>query len=276
MIEKPFKWAFVGDLQMPYQDDRALALWFQVMKAWKPDAIDIVGDIDDLLEMSSFSDGTTDEFFNKLKASKQLEDESEKDFIKRVSPVPYVMELTQPAREFYTAVRRQHRKADIHASCGNHEQRLPKYMNKKAPQFLDEVTYEKVYSFEKLGISWSDYSEKPKMRFAGIHTHHGDGSTTTGLKVKDDIDNYDISLVRGHDHRGGVVYKHYPLSDRTLMGMGTGHMCDPGQYGLKYTLNPTWNLGFGVGYIMDGIPSLQFIPISPEYTCILDGKVFRG
>ena len=50
-MEKPFKWAFVGDLQMPYQDDRAVALWFSVMKAWKPDAIDIVGDIDDLLPM---------------------------------------------------------------------------------------------------------------------------------------------------------------------------------------------------------------------------------
>lgn len=276
MIEKPFKWAFVGDLQIPYQDDRAVSLWFQVMKSWKPDAIDIVGDIDDLLEMSTFSDGTTDEFFNKLKAEKQLEDESDKDFIKRVSPVPYVMELTKPAREFYTKVRKQHRNADIHASCGNHEQRLPKYMDKKAPDYKSDVTYEKVYSFEKLGITWADYSEKPKERFAGIHVHHGDGSTTTGLKVKDDLNNWDISLVRGHDHRGGVVYKTFPLSGRTLVGMGTGHMCDPYAYGLKYAYNPSWELGFGVGYIIDGNVQLQFIPITADYTCILDGKVFRG
>jgi hypothetical protein len=276
MIEKPFKWAFVGDLQIPYSDDRAVALWMKVMKAWKPDAIDIVGDIDDLLEMSTFSDGTTDEFFNKLKKEKQLEDESDKDFLKRVSPVPYVMELTSGARDFYTAIRKQHKSADIHSSCGNHEQRLPKYMNKKAPDFLNDVTYEKVYSFDKLGIAWSDYSERPKERFAGIYVHHGDGSTTTGLQVKNDIDNYDISLVRGHDHRGGVVNKVYPLSGRRLVGMGTGHMCDPNQYGLKYAINPSWDLGFGIGYVYGENVQLQFINISPDYKCVVDGKLFTG
>lgn len=275
-MEKPFKWAFVGDLQMPYQDDRAVALWFQVMKAWKPDAIDIVGDIDDLLPMSRFADGTTDEFFNKLKKEKQEEDESDKAFIKRVSPVPYVMELTAGAREFYTDVRRQHRKANIHASCGNHEIRLPVYMDKKAPAYKHEVTYEKVYSFDKLRITWRDYQAHPFERFAGIHVHHGNTTTTTGLAVKADLDNYDISLVRGHDHRGGVIYKSYPHSGRELMGMGTGHLCDIHGYGLKYADNPGWQMGFGVAYIMDGYPQLQFIPITSDYTCVLDGKVFRG
>lgn len=276
-MEKPFKWAFVGDLQMPYQDDRAVALWFQVMKSWKPDAIDIVGDIDDLLPMSRFADGTTDEFFAKLKAEKQQEDESDKAFIKRVSPVPYVMDLTSHARGFYTDVRHAHRKADIHASCGNHEIRLPKYMDKKAPAYKDEVTYEKVYTFDKLRITWRDYEAKPVERFAGIHVHHGNTtSSTSGLAVRQDLDNYDISLVRGHDHKGGVVYKSYPMSGRKLMGMGTGHLCDPAKYGLRYADNPAWELGFGVGYIIDGLPQLQFIPITSDYTCVLDGKVFRG
>ena len=275
-MEKPFKWAFVGDLQMPYQDDRAVALWFQVMKAWKPDAIDVVGDIDDLLPMSRFADGTTDEFFNQLKKEKQHEDESDKDFRKRVSPVPYVMELTSHAREFYTAVRRANRRADIHASCGNHEIRLPVYMDKKAPEYKDEVSYQKVYSFDKLGITWRDYEAKPLHRFAGIHVHHGNTTSQTGLAVRQDLDNYDISLVRGHDHKGGVVYKDYPMSGRQLMGMGTGHLCDPTKYGLRYADNPAWQLGFGVGYIVDGVPQLQFIPITSDYVCVLDGKVFRG
>lgn len=275
-MEKPFKWAFIGDLQMPYQDDRAVALVLQVIKAWKPDAIDVVGDIDDLLPMSTFADGTTDEFFNQLKKAKQEEEESDDAFRKRISPVPYVMELTSHARGFYTDLRAVAKRANIHASCGNHEQRLPKYMNKKAPDFLDDVTYEKVYSFNKLGITWSDYSEKPKLRFADVYVHHGDGSTTTGLKVKDDIDNYGISLVRGHDHRGGVVYKDYPISGLSLVGMGTGHLCDTSAYGLKYALNPTWQTGFGIGHVVDDKPHLQFIRITPDYACVVDGKIFRG
>jgi hypothetical protein len=276
MPEKPFKWAFVGDLQMPYQDDRAVALWFQVMKAWKPDAIDVVGDIDDLLPMSRFADGGTDEFLSDLRSTKQGDDESDKAFRKRVSPVPFVMELTKPARDFYTTIRRQHRKADIHASCGNHEQRLPDYMDKKFPEYKADIGYEKVYSFDKLGISWSDYQDKPLMRFADIHVHHGTTARAGTLAVKGDIDEFDISLVRGHDHRGGVVYKSYPLSSRRLVGMGTGHMCDPAKYGLRYTINPSWELGFGIGYIVDGVPQLQFVPITRDYSCVVDGKVFRG
>lgn len=57
----------MGDLQIPYEDRRAVALWLKVMKWWKPNAIDYVGDIDDQLEYSRFSDGTTDEFYAQLK-----------------------------------------------------------------------------------------------------------------------------------------------------------------------------------------------------------------
>ncbi len=71
-MSQTFRWAQVGDLQAPYEDRRAVALWFQVMKKWKPDAIDIVGDIDDQLEYSTFSDGTTDEFFARLKKTPEV------------------------------------------------------------------------------------------------------------------------------------------------------------------------------------------------------------
>ena len=60
------KWLFLGDLQIPYHDKRALDLVMTAAKAWRPNAIDIVGDIDDQLEYSTFSDGLTDEFFKVL------------------------------------------------------------------------------------------------------------------------------------------------------------------------------------------------------------------
>src|SRR5882757_4292805 len=92
------RWAFVGDLQMPYHDKRALDLFMRAMKAWKPQAIDVVGDIDDQLEYSSFSDGTTDEFFNQLKKEEQAEGESDEEFRRRLSPLPFVKENALGAR----------------------------------------------------------------------------------------------------------------------------------------------------------------------------------
>lgn len=297
-----FKWAFVGDLQIPYHDKRAVDLWMRVMKAWKPDAIDFTGDIDDQLEYSTFSDGTTDEAFNALKA-KEKEHEKEQAAYDRsllklssmpdsedkaealaalvepekpdLSPLHIVKDNAMAAKEFYASVRKQHKNADMHSSLGNHDIRIFKYLDRKAPDYVEQVTPNLLWGLDDLGITWRHYELPPLERFSGIHVHHGATTTTTGLAVKSDIEQYGISLVRGHDHRGGVVYKSYPMTGNSLAGMGTGHMCDPTAYGLKYTINPSWEQGFGIAYVVNGKAHLQFIPIR-DYVCVLDGKVFTG
>lgn len=282
------KWAFVGDLQIPYHDKRAVDLFFKAMKSWKPDAIDVVGDIDDQLEYSTFSDGTTDEFFNVLKKN-EVANLKEKETLEKVgggplvpretNPLPFIKANAQGAREFYTQLRKQHPNADIHNSLGNHDIRIFKYMDKKAPDYIDDITPNMLWGLDDLGITWRLYDLPPLERFAGIHVHHGATTTTTGLAVRTDIETYNISLVRGHDHRGGVVYKSYPMTGNSLAGMGTGHLCDPSGYGLKYTINPAWEQGFGIAHVVDGKAHLQFIPIrssSDGLVCVLDGKVFRG
>lgn len=300
MTERPFKWGFVGDLQIPFEDKRAVRLWLKVMKAWKPDAIDFVGDIDDQLEYSTFSDGTTDEAFNDLKAQEKAYEKElaayDRALLKRLSskdpesidvpdepvlpdlsPLPIIEKNAKAAKEFYATVAKQHPNADKHSSLGNHDIRIFKYLDKKAPDYLEQVTPNVLWGLDDLGISWQAYDMPPLKRFADIHVHHGNTVSASGLAVKADIEAYNISLVRGHDHRGGVVYKSYPMTGGSLVGMGTGHLCDPGAYGLKYTINPSWEKGFGIAYIVDGKAHLQFIPIRHTergYTCVIDGKVF--
>lgn len=301
-MDKPFKWASVGDLQIPYEDKRAVALFFKVMKYWKPDAIDVVGDIDDQLEYSSFSDGTTDEFFNQIKAEEAAHIKAlaarDKEISKRMSliesekelpelePLPeiepadaqtlsFVKKHADGAREFYTTLRKQHPNADIHASLGNHEMRVFKYLDRKAPQVIGQVSPEFLWGLDNSGITWRMYDEPPFERFCGIHVHHGATTSSTGLAVKSDIENYNVSLIRGHDHRGGVVYKSFPLTKNSLVGMGTGHLCDPSAYGLRYTINPSWEQGFGLAYVVDGKAHLQFVPMR-NYVCVVDGKIFHG
>ena len=301
-MSEVLKWAFIGDLQIPYHDKRAVDLWFKVMKAWKPDIIDFVGDIDDQLEYSTFSDGTTDEAFNKLKLMEKEYDKEvatyERTLLKLantpddekkeealaalvepvepdLSPIPIIKSNADAAKEFYTDVAKQHPKADKHSSLGNHDIRIFKYMDRKAPDYADQITPNLLWGLDDLGISWRHYDLPPLERYAGIHVHHGATTTDTGLAVKSDIEKYNISLVRGHDHRGGVVYKSYPLTGNSLAGMGCGHLCDPTGYGLKYTINPAWEQGFGIAYVVDGRAHLQFIPMR-HYTVVLDGRVFRG
>lgn len=299
MEKTDFKWAFVGDLQIPYEDARAVALWFKVMKWWKPDAIDFVGDIDDQLEYSRFSDGTTDEFFNHLKVlekenvkiaaahekalAKASESGEPDDVIDLeppafhdLNPIPFVEKGAKGAREFYEKVRKQHPNADLHLSMGNHDIRVFKYIDQKAPDFVEQVTPNLLWGVEDLGITYKYYHEKPHLRFANTYVHHGVTTSTTGPTILRDIQDYGISLVRGHSHRAMLAYKTYPMTDNVLHGLETGHMCDPGAYGLQYSTNPDWDLGFGLAHITGDNISLQFIRISPDYTCVVDGKLFRG
>lgn len=259
------KWAFVGDLQIPFEDKRAVALWFKVMKWWKPDAIDLVGDIDDQLEYSKYADGTTDEFFSKLKKEEDP------------SPIAFVKKNADGAKSFYEKVRKQHPDADMHVSLGNHDIRVFGYIDRKAPDYNPQVTPNLLWGLDDLGITWRMYHERPLERFANIHVHHGTTVSSTGPQVGKDIENMDISLVRGHSHRALVAFKTYPLSGRVLIGMETGHMCDINSYGMQYADNPQWQQGFGIAHVTpEGKVSLQFIPIQDDYTCVVDGRLFRG
>ena len=292
-----FKWAQIGDLQMPYQDDRAVALWFKIMRKYKPDAIDIVGDIDDFLEFSSYSDGTTDEFFNQLsmeekdfgksmavatKAYDSLTEQADREAFEwpekpTLNPVPYVMQVSKGAREFYTKISEDHPDADKFSALGNHDIRVFNYIDKKAPLFKPQITPDSLWDFKNLGIGYSMYEEPPVERFGGFHVHHGTTTSDTGPAVQKDIEKFQINLIRGHDHRGGVFYRNYPMANRELTGVATGHMCDPKAYGLKYTINHSWQLGFSTVEIDEmGNAFPEFHKITPDYTCNFRGRLFKG
>ena len=269
------KWGFVNDLQIPYEDQRAVALWFKVMKWWKPNAIDVVGDIDDQLEYSSFSDGTTDEFFSQLKKQQKEQEKSEPAGLVLPPALPFIKKNADGAKAFYTKLRQQHKNADIHASLGNHDCRIFKYLDKKDPTLLDEVSPNILWGLDDLGITYRYYHEKPFLRFADTYVHHGTTVSTTGPTVGKDIESLGVSLVRGHSHKALVAYKTYPMTGVTLHGLECGHMCDINAYGLQYADNPSWQQGFGLAHVSGDNIQLEFIPIL-NYTCWVDGKFFEG
>lgn len=264
-MSKNFKWALVGDLQIPYEDSRAVSLWFKVMKSWKPDAIDIVGDIDDQLEYSKYSDGTTDEFMARLKKEEDP------------SPLTFVKKNADGARLFYEKVREQHPDANVHVSLGNHDIRIFGYIDRKAPEYAPQITPNTLWGLDDLGMTWRFYHEKPYERFGGMFVHHGVTTSTTGPTVMKEAVEYGASLARGHSHKALIASKHYPLPDRTIHGVETGHMCDPAAYGLQYASNPDWDLGFVLIEITNnGNMQPQFIRIHSDYTCVVNGRVFSS
>lgn len=256
-----------SDQQIPYQDDRALKLWFDVMKWFKPDVVDYLGDTSDQMCFSSFNEGTTTEFL------KTLPDETKaEEFLK------FVQYEEKQTAEFYAKTRKMAPKAELFSALGNHDIRVWKYADKKMQETLNDITPESLWGLDNLGYSYIYYDDVPAHRFGDIYVHHGVSALGESVaSVKSDMGNWGVSLIRGHSHRMGSYYKTFELKNETIRGYEIGHMCKVDSDGFKYSSIHNWQQGFAIAHIENGVwPHIQLIQVSPDYTCVVDGKKFSA
>jgi hypothetical protein len=140
------------------------------------------------------------------------------------------------------------------------------------------MTPESLWGLDTLGYEYIYYGDMPKRRFGDIHVHHGVAiSQHAGESVRKDVENFGVSIVRGHSHRAGSFFRTYELRNETLRGYEIGHMSDVTSDGMSYTNMKNWQQGFAIAHIENGErPHLQFIHISPDYSCFVDGKRFQA
>jgi len=88
----------------------------------------------------------------------------------------------------------------LFTALGNHDVRIFNYVDSKLPDFIKIVTPEMLWSLDSLGYDYIYYNELPKKRYGDIHVHHGLSVADTGA-VRKDINDLQVSLIRGHSHR---------------------------------------------------------------------------
>jgi hypothetical protein len=236
------------------------------MKWFKPDVVDYLGDTDDQACYSKYTEGRSAEFLN-------LHKTDSKDLI-----VPMMRHEAKEARDFYTKTREMLPNAQLFSALGNHDIRIFNYVDAKLPDYIKDVTPESMWSLDSLGYEYIYYNELPKRRFGDIHVHHGLSVSATGA-VRKDMEDLQISLIRGHSHRIASHLQTYELRNNgegeTIRGYEIGHMCDEKSDGMKYSQHHDWQKGFAIAHIENGeYPHIQMIHISPNYTCVVDGKLF--
>lgn len=223
------------------------------MKWFKPDVIDILGDLDDQLCFSRFSDKTPDEILNAAATYAHL------------------------VQDFFKTIRTIRPNAYVHFATGNHDIRYESYIEKKAPAITGLITPETLWKTETYGIELSHYNNPPVHRFGDIYVHHGlyalSGAGSSAKKLSDE---FGVSVICGHSHRQGYIPKKYKLRNETVRAYELGHMTDVYSEGMSYDSKHDWNMGFGLGYIYNGYPHIQLININEDFECVIDGKVFRG
>jgi hypothetical protein len=253
-MSKDMTWLFASDIHFPHHDQRMVSLWFDVLRYLKPGAVDLPGDIDDAEETSRWVEGTSKEGFSLNYPGIQL------------------------TRSFMADIHGIVPRADKHMHDGNHGwYRHVKWLDKNAPYTLtDEVyTADVLYEYSKSGFQWHNYEDQAVHRYGDIYVHHGDSvSKHAGESVRNDVENWGVSLVRGHSHRMGVYNKTFDLTGETRRGYEIGHMCDVAQ--MKYDRTRNWQAGFAYGLVAaTGEVFIDLVPII-NYTCIIGTKVFRG
>jgi predicted phosphodiesterase len=245
-----YKWLMASDIHFPLHDPRKVELFIKVMKWFKPDALDYLGDIDDADSTGRWAVGPET----------------------MVSVLDGGVKLTT---ELFAQSRDILPNADIHMHDGNHGwDRHAKYLLKNAPVMLDVINSDSLYQYSKYGVQWHEYSQPPVHRFGDMYGHHGESTSKhAGESVRNDVQNWDVSLVRGHSHRMGAWYQTFPISGRMLRGYEIGHLCDEKK--MDYIAAPNWQAGFAIAHVVNDFPHMQLIQIN-DYTCVVDGKVFKN
>lgn len=265
-MSKDLKWMLSSDFQIPFQDDKAVSLWFKVMDWFKPQVVDYLGDVSDQFCFSRFEEGSTKEFIKALPKETQME-----QFLS------HIQNEEKPVADFYAMTREKLPKSEIFSALGNHDIRVFGYVDKHLPEIVSQVTPESLWGLNNLGIDYIYYEDVPRYRYGDIYVHHGiSASSESGASVKSDIGNLGVSLIRGHSHRLGTYYKTLELRNETLRGYEIGHMSKVDSDGFKYSQIHNWQQGFAVAWIHGEQVHVQIVEIMPDYTCVVAGKHFEA
>lgn len=184
------KLAFVTDLHIPYHDPRAISVAMQIVSDFQPDIRTSGSDAMDFYSVSHFDHNP--------------------ERLKKGGLQREIDEWKKCEREWNSAAPKAH----VFFLVGNHEDRLRKYLWKH-PELsdLDVLKLQTVLGLDELGIYW----EKEKGVLANLElilhdrlvVKHGDIIRKfSAYTAKGELENeqYAISTLTGHTHRGGTHY----------------------------------------------------------------------
>lgn len=215
----------VNDLQIPFQDEKAVNVILKFIKEKQPKIIVLNGDIIDCFEVSAFTKSVW----------------VESSFKKEISQT----------KAFLSELRLTCPDSRIIFIEGNHEFRIKKYLNNYAREiaFLDILNLEylldlSLYNIEYIQVkkglnSFADNFIKIDELYIG---HFNRVNKHSGYTAKNLADDKGVCLIQGHTHRGGTYYKTL-INGTIIRAFENFCLCDQSP---NYLVNPNWQLGFTI------------------------------
>lgn len=242
---RPKKVLIVPDVHAPFHDTKAWALMMKVARYLKPHTIVCLGDLADMFTVSSHSKDP--------RRSLQLDEE-----LVKVRELRAELDSLKPKRKLFLE--------------GNHEDRLRRYLQDKAPELFSLIDTDKLLGLSENGwefVGYRDSAKVGKVSFTHDTNQGGKYSTMRALET------FQSSVVIGHHHTQ-QFFVEGDATGKYRVGAQFGWLGDVDKvdYMHRVTSLRKWSLGFGVGYLdSNGVLFLQPVPLV-GYRCCVEGRVF--
>ena len=238
----------VPDTHAPYHDQRAWDLMITAASEWGPNIVVHMGDLADFYKISDYDTDPTREFSfdQEVEAARALRRELE--------------DLNAGRYEFIE---------------GNHEDRLRRYLQKKAPELFSHLTTDTLLELSQNGWGFTPYQESLKLGPVNFtHDTGGSGKYTTARALEE----FQDSVVIGHHHsmswlvNGDAKGNHHVAAQ--FGWLGDENNVD---YMKRVKVRRKWSLGFGLGYITDNAEIMYLVPCPiVNYRCMVEGVEYFG
>lgn len=247
-LPKLEKILFIPDMHVPYQDKRALDLVLKVGETFKPDHVIILGDMIDFYTVSSYSKDPN--------RALKLE-----------------LEVNETKKELHR-IKALGAKNNVFVA-GNHEDRLTRYLQEKAPELFNIISIQSILELDKIGFEYIPYKEHYKLGKLYITHDCGNAGRYAAHKA---LDTFQHNVVIGHTHRLCYMVEGN-ASGEAHLGAMFGWLGDVAQVDYMHSIKAKrdWAMGFGVGYL-DPVSGFTYVVPVPmvDYSVVVEGKLFRG
>lgn len=237
----------IPDSHHPYVDKRAWKLMLKAAKGFSPDIVVIGGDFGDFYAVSSHSKDPARAF--------QMDAE--------LKSVNVALDEVQSlgAKDYYFVE-------------GNHEDRLRRYLQDKAPELSGQLSTSQLFRLKERKIHFTPY--KQTLRLGKLNITHDLGQAGRYAHYKA-LDTAQANIVINHTHRLGYAVEGSSEGKRHVTAM-FGWLGDMSAIDYLHAdkARKDWCLGFGTAYLDTKTGYVYLVPIPiVEYSVLLEGKLYK-
>lgn len=240
---------FIPDVHAPYEDTRAFNLMLAAARRFKPDHIVILGDFFDMYSVSSHSKNPNRAFSLKSEIDYSI------DLLKKV------VAINPSAKKVFLA--------------GNHEDRLTRYLQDRAPELYNIINLPQILHLDKLGFKYISY--KDHCTIGKLYITHDCGSSGKYAAFRC-AEAFQRNIVSAHTHRLQYLIDGNAEGKRHVSTI-FGWLGDINQVDYMHRIKAArdWSLGFGIGYLNQSTDFVYLIPTPIlKYTCLIEGQLITG